>query len=90
MMDEQAEDELEQAYADPIKHSRIERLRQQAWRVVLILQDSSMRPDEVFPMRIENFYWNQNRIWVPGGQDRYTQTKSPIYKPREACVPLSR
>jgi integrase len=65
MMDEQAEDGLEQAYADPIKHRRIERLRQQAWLIVVILQHSGMRPDEVFPMRIENIYWDQNRIWVP-------------------------
>ena len=27
-----------------------------------------MRPDEVFPMRIENIYWDQNRIWVPEGK----------------------
>jgi len=38
-------------YADPIKHRRIKRLRQQAWLVVVILQVSGMRPDEVFPMR---------------------------------------
>jgi integrase len=68
MMDEQAEDGLEQAYGDPIKHRRIKRLRQQAWLVVVILQDSGMRPDEVFPMRIENIYWDQNRIWVPEGK----------------------
>jgi integrase len=35
---------------------------------VVILQDSGMRPDEVFPMRIENIYWDQNRIWVPEGK----------------------
>jgi integrase len=68
MMDEQAEDGLELAYKDPIKHRRIKRLRQQAWLVVVILQDSGMRPDEVFPMRIENIYWDQNRIWVPEGK----------------------
>jgi hypothetical protein len=53
MIDEQAEDELEQAYADPIKHRRIKRLRQQAWRAVVILQDSGMQPDEGLSMRIE-------------------------------------
>ena len=68
MIDERAEDELEQAYLDPVKHRRIKRLRQQAWLVVVILQDSGMRPDEVFPMRIENIYWDQNRIWVPEGK----------------------
>jgi integrase len=68
MMDEQAEDDLEQAYAEPIKHRRTKRLRQQAWLIVVILQDSGMRPDEVFPMRIENIHWKQDRIWVPEGK----------------------
>jgi integrase len=27
-----------------------------------------MRPDEVFPMRIENLYWEANRIWIPQGK----------------------
>jgi integrase len=27
-----------------------------------------MRPDEVFPMRFENIYWEQNRIWVSEGK----------------------
>ena len=68
MIDERAEDDLEQAYLEPVGHGRIKRLRQQAWLVVVILQDSGMRPDEVFPMRIENIYWDQNRIWVPEGK----------------------
>jgi len=68
MIDERAEDDLELAYLEPVGHGRIKRLRQQAWLVVVILQDSGMRPDEVFPMRIENIYWDQNRIWVPEGK----------------------
>ena len=68
MIDERAEDELEQAYLEPVEHRRIKRLRQQAWLVVVILQDSGMRPNEVFPMRIENIDWDQNRIWVPEGK----------------------
>jgi hypothetical protein len=51
MIDERAEDELEQAHLDPVKHRRIARLRQQAWLVMVILEDSGKRPDEVFPMR---------------------------------------
>jgi hypothetical protein len=43
------------AYAEPIKHCRTRRCREQAWLVIVILQDCGMRPDEVFPMRIENF-----------------------------------
>jgi hypothetical protein len=58
MIDEWAEDGLEHAYLDPVKHRRTKRLRQQTWLVVVILQDSGMRSDEVFPMRIENVYWD--------------------------------
>lgn len=35
---------------------------------MVILQDCGMRPDEVFPMRIENIRWKQNRIWIPEGK----------------------
>ena len=68
MIDDQAEDELEQAYAEPIKHRQTKRMREQAWLVMIILQDCGMRPDEVFPMRIENIRWKQNRIWIPEGK----------------------
>jgi integrase len=43
-------------------------MREQAWLVMVILQDCGMRPDEVFPMRIENIRWNQDRIWIPEGK----------------------
>ena len=59
MIDDQAENELEQAYAEPIKHRQTKRMREQAWLVMVILQDCGMRPDEVFPMRIENIPWKQ-------------------------------
>jgi hypothetical protein len=49
MIDERAEDELDQAYLDPVKHRRIKRLRQQAWLVVVILHDSGMRRTRFFP-----------------------------------------
>ena len=42
--------------------------REQAWLVMVILQDCGMRPDEVFPMRIENLHWDTKRIWVPEGK----------------------
>jgi integrase len=68
LIDERTEDHLEQAYAEPIKHRRTRRCREQAWPVMVILQDSGMRPDEVFPMRIENLHWDANRIWTPEGK----------------------
>ena len=68
LIDDQTEDHLEKAYLDPIKHRRTMRMREQAWLVMVILQDCGMRPDEVFPMRIENLYWDANRIWIPQGK----------------------
>jgi integrase len=62
MIDEQTEDDLEQAYTEPIKHRRTRRPREQAWLVMMILQDSGVRPDEVFPMRIENIYWKHQEL----------------------------
>jgi len=40
---------------------------------MVILQDCWMRPDEVFPMRIEDIHWDVNRwdvnrIWIPEGK----------------------
>jgi integrase len=68
LIDERTEDYLEQAYAEPIKHRRTRCCREQAWLVMVILQDCGMRPDEVFPMRIENLHWDANRIWIPEGK----------------------
>jgi hypothetical protein len=48
---------VEQAYAEPIKHRQTKRMREKAWLVMVILQDCGMRPDEVFPRRIENIRW---------------------------------
>lgn len=68
MMDDRAEDALEQAFTEPIKHRRTRRTRLRAWLIVVILQDSGMRPDEVYPMRIENIHWDLDRIWIPEGK----------------------
>ena len=68
LIDNETEDHLELAYRTPTNHRRVERMREQAWLVMVILQDCGMRPDEVFPMRIENLHWNANRIWIPVGK----------------------
>jgi integrase len=78
LMDEQTENELEQAYHEPIKHRRVLRLREQAWLVMVIMQDSGMRPDEVFPMKIENIHWNQQRIWIPEGKTENARRWVPM------------
>lgn len=48
LIDEETEDGLEQAYHEPIKHRRTRRLREQAWLVMVIMQDSGMRPVKSF------------------------------------------
>ncbi|HET9100955.1 MAG TPA: site-specific integrase [Acidobacteriaceae bacterium] len=68
LIDDRTEDHLEHAYREPIRHRRTRRMREQAWLVMVILQDCGMRPDEVFPMRIENLHWDANRIWIPEGK----------------------
>jgi integrase len=43
-------------------------MREQAWLLMVILQDCGVRPDEVFPMWIENSHWEANRIRIPKGK----------------------
>jgi integrase len=78
LIDERTEDKLCRAYATPIKHRRTRRLRQQAWLFMVILQDCGMRPDEVFPMRIENIHWEQDRIWIPEGKTEKSRRFVPM------------
>jgi integrase len=68
LLDGNKESALQQAYQKPTSHAHTRRRRERAWLVMVILQDSGMRPDEVFPMRIENIHWNDNRIWIPEGK----------------------
>jgi site-specific recombinase XerD len=68
LIDDRTENDLEFAYRKAIKHRRTKLMRDQAWLVLVILQDCGMRPDEVFPMRIENLHWEANRIWIPQGK----------------------
>jgi integrase len=70
IINEETEDQIQQAYAEPSNHPRTRRLRQQAWLVMVIMQDSGMRPDEVFSMTIENIRWGERRIWVPHGKTK--------------------
>jgi hypothetical protein len=56
LIDESTEDRLDQAFSAPVKNSRTKRMREQAWLFMVSLQDCGMRPDEVFPMRIEDLH----------------------------------
>ena len=68
LIDDRTEDDLELAYRTPVRHRRTRRVRERAWLVIVILQDCGMRPDEVFPMKVENLHWDANRIWIPEGK----------------------
>ena len=36
--------------------------------ITMIMQDTGMRPSEVFEMRLENLRWAERRIWIPSGK----------------------
>ena len=42
--------------------------RYRAWLVMMIMQDTGMRPEEVFEMRLENLRWAERRVWIPSGK----------------------
>lgn len=68
LIDHDTEIRLQEQMQAPTAHGRHNRMREQAWLVMVILQDTGMRPDEVYPMRIENVDLVQRRIWVPKGK----------------------
>lgn len=42
--------------------------RHRAWLVMVIMQDTGMRPSEVFAIRLEDVRWAERRIWIPSGK----------------------
>lgn len=68
LIDDRTESSIQQAYQAPTKNAHTRRRRERAWLFMVILQDTGMRPDEVYPMRIEDIRWKENRIWVPRGK----------------------
>ena len=68
LIDHDTEIKLQQELEASTTHGRHDRLRKQAWLFMVILQDTGMRPDEVYPMRIGNIHWADIRIWVPEGK----------------------
>jgi integrase len=78
LIHEHTEGQIYQAYAAPTNHPRVQRLRKQAWLFMVIMQDSGMRPDEVFPMKIENIHWQENKIWIPIGKTKKARRFAPL------------
>jgi integrase len=46
--------------------------------VLVVIQDSGMRPEEVFRIRIENIHWSQRFIFNPNGKTKAARRHVPI------------
>ena len=68
MIDHRAEILLQRSLQQLTAQGSRNRNREQAYLILVILQDTGMRPDEVFPMRIGDIHWAENRIWIPRGK----------------------
>lgn len=78
LIDHDAEIALQDQFQASTSHGRHNRMRAQAWMVLVILQDTGMRPDELFPMRIEDIHWAEHRIWIPDGKTRNARRFVPL------------
>jgi integrase len=63
------DDAAETALERELSNSRAQfKARYRAWLVTMVMQDTGMRPEEVFEVRIENLRWLERRIWIPSGK----------------------
>jgi len=67
LIDGEAESLLEKELGS-VSHGWTTKRRFMAWLVMVVMQDSGMRPEEVFAMRKENLRWAERRIWIPEGK----------------------
>jgi integrase len=65
LIDGAAESALERELGNSPSRSKA---RYRAWLVTMVMQDTGMRPSEVFEMRLENLRWAERRIWIPSGK----------------------
>jgi integrase len=65
LIDDAAEMAMEQQLGSSPTSSKA---RYRAWLVTMTMQDTGMRPSEVFEMRLENLHWAERRIWIPSGK----------------------
>jgi integrase len=54
--------------SEPVVNQRNARMRQQTHDVLVIAQDTGMRPSEIFRMRVENLNFSEKQIWNPYGK----------------------
>jgi integrase len=62
----------------PVKHKRILKARKQLSDILVIGQDTGMRPNEIFRMRIEHIDWVNMRIWNPYGKTAKSRRFVPM------------
>jgi integrase len=64
---------------DPATEAKLLAVAKQPMRDVLIMiQDTGMRPEEVFRIRIENIDWTRRLIFNPSGKTRAARRHVPI------------
>ncbi len=68
LIDQTTESILLEELQQPVTHPRTQRLRAQLRDILIIAQDTGMRPSEIFRIRIEHLDWTGKRIWNPYGK----------------------
>jgi integrase len=64
---------------DPETEARLLAVAKQPMKDVLtVMQDTGMRPEEVFRIRIENINWNRRLIFIPNGKTKAARRHVPI------------
>jgi integrase len=64
---------------DPETEAKLLAIAKQPMKDVLVLiQDTGMRPEEVFRIRIENINWSQRLIFNPSGKTKAARRHVPI------------
>jgi integrase len=63
---------------DPDTEAKLLSVAEQPMRdVLIVIQDTGMRPEEVFRIRTENINWSQRLIFNPSGKTRKDQGSAP-------------
>ena len=64
---------------DPATEAKLLAVAKQPMRdVLIVIQDTGMRPEEVFRIRIENIDWSRRLIFNPSGKTRAARRHVPI------------
>jgi len=69
---------LLETLSQPIKNKRNDRMRKNLRDVLLIAQDTGMRPSEIYRMRIENLDFANRQIWNPYGKTAKSRRFVPM------------